>query len=49
MQQKINDSLIVLDRMRCMEIFSEEFKKELDDMANALNDGVNSIASLVSS
>ena len=35
--------------MMDMEVFSEEFKKELDDMANAINDGFNSIASLVSS
>ena len=35
--------------MKYMEIFSEEFKKEIDDMANALNDGINSVASLVSS
>ena len=32
-----------------MEVFSEEFKKEMDDVANALNDVVNSLASLVSS
>ena len=40
---------MVLNRMMDMEVFSEEFKKELDDMVNAINDGFNSIASLVSS
>ena len=32
-----------------MEILSEEFKKEIDDVTNALNDTVNSVANLVSS
>ena len=38
-----NDSLIVLDRMRYVEIFSEEFKKEIDGIVSTLGNFTDSL------